>query len=176
MNNKGQITGIIAFAAIVIFLIILAPFIMKIVMTPSQKIISSLEAVDTNNVTGAATSKVVNTFTSAFDWVILAFFVLNVVILLVTAFLVDIHPAFFVIYLIAVFFLIMFAPTFISFGEKLYDSSQFTTLPNGENLTSYLPITNWIYDNFGLVIIVVIILSGLIMFGKYRFSRTGGQY
>jgi hypothetical protein len=175
MNKRGQITGIIAFVLIVITLIMLAPFLIKIVMTPSQKFVTAIANVDTNNVTVAATSKITGTFTGAIDWIIVAMFFINVIILLVTSFLVDIHPAFFVIYLIAIFFLVLFAPTFITFADTLYDNPSFTTLPNGEDLTSYLPITNWIFDNFGLVIMTVIILSGLIMFGKFKFGSSQGS-
>lgn len=174
-NKQGQITGIIAFVLIVITLLMLAPILIKIVMTPSQKFVTAISSVDSNNVSSSATSKVLNTFTGAIDWIIVAFFFINVLILLITSFLVDIHPAFFVIYLIAVFFLILFAPTFISFADTLYNNPSFTTLPNGTDLTSYLPITHWIYGNFGLVIMAIIIISGLIMFGKYRFgNRTTG--
>jgi hypothetical protein len=172
-NKKGQITGIIAFVVILITLILLAPIFMKIVITPTNKIIDSFGNIDPTNKSVEATTFIQTKFTSLFDWVLFAFFMINVILLLVSSFLVDVHPAFLVIYLIGAFVLMMFAPTFMLSADRFWNDPAFI-VEDGQNLGNYMPIMKWIFENFGLVTIGVIVLSGLIMFGKYRFGSSGG--
>jgi hypothetical protein len=183
MNNKGQVQAIIAFAVVVIILVLIAPYLVKIVVAPVSKTSQAFSTIDPTNVSSDAINYVQNKFTSMFDWVIAIFFIFNIVLLLITSFLIDVHPAFLLVYIIAVMFLVMFAPMVNDSLGKIYDNPlgdpNHPFAGSGENnIMQYVPITQFIYNNFGFILLGVIILSGLIMFGKYRLgsaSQYGGR-
>lgn len=165
MRKKGQLAiPIITFTIIVIFLLFIAPFMLKIfnsIVNPLQPILGnqSLAA-------GGAVQKISDTFTTWWDWVIMLVFILNVLIFLVSAFLIDTHPAFALVFLLAGFFNILFAPTVLDAVQKIWDSPQFSL----EN--TQLPITKFLLDHFGAVITGVMFLGGVILYGRIR---SGGR-
>ena len=110
-----------------------------------------------------------------FDWVVAAVFVFSIALLLITSFLVDIHPAFIIIYIIAAFCILSFAPSILSMMESIYDNTQFTHLTGTtQDITQYLPITRFFYENFAIILVAVFAISAIIMYGKYR-AGGGGQ-
>lgn len=171
-NKKANIAAIVSFVVVVIVLLIAAPFIIKIVIAPVDKFSDAMTTIDGSNQSVEAISYIRGKFTGMFDWVILLLFLFNVGLLLITSFLIDVHPAFLVVYIIAVAFLVMMAPTFINLADRFYNSNILDD-SSGVNPTDYLPMTSWIFQNFGIVILGIIILSGVIMFGKYRFGSSG---
>jgi hypothetical protein len=97
----------------------------------------------------------------------------------VSAFLIDINPAFVVIYIIAMFVLVLSAPFTIGIAEKVYSMSQFSS--GADNVIQYIPMTNFLMNNFGAFIVGIIVLSGIIMYAKIKFSSqspggTGSGY
>ena len=174
-NKKAQINAIIVFAAVIIILLFLAPIILKIVVAPVSKVATAFSTVDPTNQSTQQITFIQNKFTGTFDWVIAFFFMFNTIILLLSAFLVDVHPAFLVIYIIAAFFLMVFAPTVLSALGNIYESPSFSV--GNENVIQYIPITNFIYQNFGFILVGIIILSGVILFAKYKLgnSYSGGS-
>lgn len=172
MNRRGQVTSIIAFVVVIIIMLFAAPMLMKVVTVPTDRFMTALSSVDASNNSVAAVSSIKNTFTTTFDWVVIFLFMINVIILLVSAFLVDVHPAFIVIYIFGLFFLFVFAPQVIDVVKDFYDSS---TTVGSEFATEvgYLPLTKFLVDYFSVVVLAVAFLSGLIMYGKFKFS--GGK-
>lgn len=171
MNNRGQILGIISFVVIVIILIFLAPFLMRIVITPVDKVTTALQGIDTTNKSSDATSFIRAKFVGMFDWVIAFFVLFSIIILLITSFLIDVHPAFVIVYVVAGMFLFIFAPAAMTALDTIYNSAQFSVGEN--NVIQYLPITAWLKDNYIIFLLGVFVLSGLIMFGKYRLTGGG---
>lgn len=161
MNNKGQLgEGIIILLVVVFALILIAPIMLKIfnsVVTPVGDNVASISPVA--NQTATTISSKFNQF---WDILIVCAFLANILILLVSAFLVDIHPAFFIIYMITAVFSLIFAPTMYSAIDGIYDSPDFATEVG--NLT----LTKFFYDNFGVVLLSVIALSGIIMYAKFK--------
>lgn len=171
MNKKGDLQSIIMFSAVFLIIIMLAPMLLKIVVTPLNKFGDALSNVDSSKKSVDAVNYVKNKFTGLFDWIIMFFFIFNVVLLIVTAFLVDIHPAFAIIYIVGLFFLIITAPAMLGAINNIWDMAQFST--GDENVTQYLPMLNFVREHFTFIVLGIAIISGLIMFGKYRFSQTG---
>jgi len=69
-------------------------------------------------------------------------------------------------------------PYTVAVAEKIYSNPDFATAPN--NVIQYIPMTEFMLNNFGTIIVGVIILSGIIMFAKVKYfssqSGTGGTY
>lgn len=165
MNKKAQGgDGIVLFFVVVVGIILLAPIVLKItgaVITPFGDSVAAVSP--TANQTGVY---IRDKFTNMWDYVIVFAFAANVLILLVTSFMVDIHPAFLVIYIIAAVFTLLFAPTVYSTLDAIYS-------PTGQFATEagQLPITSFIYDYFGVVLLAVIALSAIILYAKFKYGR-----
>ena len=108
-NKKGQLDNpIIAFAVIIIGLLILAPVVLKIMRSVQEPVSASF-----GNLTGkggetaqANFNAVIVTGINFWDKVVVAAFIFAVLLLLVSAFLVDAHPFFIVLYIFLNFMLL----------------------------------------------------------------------
>ena len=164
-NKKAQMEfSIITFIAVIVMLIILAPFMMKIFnsfLTPFGNAVGNQTAVAGENV--AHIQSVVVGF---WDFVIIMAFLINVILLLITAFLVDTHPVFLIMYIMFGFFTFIFAPELSTVLDKIYDSPQFAT-----ELTN-LAMVDFLREYLMLVILGIYFITGIIIYSKFRW---GGQ-
>ena len=160
-KRKGQ-SDIIFFLVAVIALFILAPVMLKIVNTSLDGFSDAI-----NNTSSTAADNVDfihNTFVSFWDVLIALAFFVNIILLFVFSFMVDSHPIFAVFYFISSIVTLMFSHTVIEPVQKIFGLSSFST----EVLQ--LPITDFILTNFDMLLLGIIILTGIIMYGKFRSS------
>lgn len=166
MNKKGQLgNGIIAFIVIIFVIILLAPFMLKIVNNTAKPFSNALQTVDPlANQTG---THIVTKFTTMWDYVIMAAFAANILVLLVSVFLIDVHPAFLIIYILTAAFSLIFAPSMYNVLDEIYD-------PAGAfaDEVASIPMTSFIYDHFGVLLLSVLVLSGIIMYAKFKSMRS----
>lgn len=172
MKSKGQIGGVALFIMIVAMLIIIAPILLKVGTTILSTTSNQLATIDTSNVSSNNVDFVKNKITGTFDWVIMLLVIINMLVLLISAFLIDINPAFLVIYIIGAFILVITLPYTMAVAENIYGSSQFSVGAN--NVIQYIPMTEFLLNNFGTVIVGVLMLSGIIMYAKFRYRSQGG--
>lgn len=163
--TKGQ-SDITAFIVVVIALLILAPIMLKIVNTSLGAFSTSLN--NTSELAADNVSFIHGTFTSFWDWLIAIAFLVNIILLLVFSFMIDTHPIFALFYFISAIIVMMFSHTFVAPIEQIFGMSEFST----EVLQ--LPITGFIVNQFDIIILGIIILTGVIMYGKWR-SNAGFQ-
>lgn len=165
MNRKGQLAiPIITLAIIFIAFLFIAPFVMKIfnsVMEPLQPVLGNQ-----SSEAGLAVAAIDNTFGTWWDYAIVFGFLTNIILFLVSAFLVDTHPAFAAVFLLAGFFTVIFAPSAVEGVEKIWDSPDFTEENND------LPITRFFLDYYGAILTGVMVLGGIILYARIR---TGGR-
>jgi len=172
LNNKGQLSGVAFFIMLVIIMIIVAPIILKVGFTILDTTSTQLSTIDSTNVSSDNVNFVKNKIVGTFDWTIMVLVVINMLVLLVTAFLIDIHPAFLVIYIIGAFAMVITLPYTMSIAEKIYGSTQFSV--GADNVVQYIPMTEFMLNNFGTIMVGILILSGIIMYAKFRSSSGGG--
>lgn len=177
-TKKGQALSIIFFFIIVLSVFIVAVLIMSLVNTVLDPFRTQISTI--SNQSGQAVGQVQTSFNSVWDWCVVVLFIFNVVILLFSSFMVDIHPAFLIIYIIAVMFLMMFGSTILGSLDAIYNPSGVFGTGNvtaGGNAISNMPVTSWILNNFTLVMLGIIIISGVIMYSKFKLnSNSGGNY
>lgn len=185
MNNRGQIISAIFVIGTIVTLLLIAPILVKMVIVPSNKFSTALSTIDPTNVSSDAVNYTINSFTTWFDWIVFFFILFSVIMLLFTSFLVDVHPAFFFIYFIAMIGIMIFAPLTLNMLDRMYDCTAYSSVSTCSSIggwtteVAYLPITHFIYNNFGVFILSVMILSGIIMYGKFRWGssqNTGSGY
>lgn len=167
MNNKAQALSIIIFVGIALTIVLTALFTLYIVNTPLEKLSDSLNATSPE-----ASNRIdfVNTrFTQWWDNVVMLILLLNVLLLFISAFLVDVHPAFLVIYIGAIFFLFLFAPTVVNSIQEIWNKPTFVSTVNN------MPMLEFILNNFMVVLLGIVILSGIFMYSKIKlFGSSEG--
>lgn len=176
MNNKGQLGGIVFFSAMVIVIILIAPIILKVATTMLDRTASQLAIIQPSNQSSTQVTFVKNQITGTFDWFIIALVFVNMLVLFVSAFLIDVHPAFLILYIVGAFMLVLTMPYTLASAEKIYSMAQFSQ--GSDNVIQYIPLTEFLFNNFGVFIVGIIFLSGIIMYAKIRFSggSSGGSY
>ena len=172
MNNKGQIASVIFFIFIVAMLIFTVPLILRVGVTILEKTTAQLGVVDSTNVSAVQVHAVQQKLTGTMDWFVMGLIFVNFLVLLISAFLVDVNPAFVIIYIIAMFVFILVAPYAIVSAEKVYSMSQFT---GASGVVQYIPMSEFLMNNFGVFIVGVIVLTGIIMYAKIKFFSSGTQ-
>lgn len=164
MNKKGTLDyPIITVIFILIALLFLAPIMLKIVTEVTTPFANSLNNVSAGS--GDVVTSISNTFVTFWDKVIMIAFLINLVLLILSAFLIRTHPFFIVLYIALSIFTMIFAPTIIDVVDKLYDSAQFV----GE--TASLPMLDFLRNYFGIVILGIMIITGIIIYARFK----GGQ-
>jgi hypothetical protein len=178
MNKKGQALSIVFFFIIILSVFILGVLLMSMVNTILDPFREQISLV--SNESATTVGVIQNKFNSVWDWTIVILFLFNVVILMFSSFMVDIHPAFLVIYIIALMFLFMFGSTILGSLDALYNPTGVFGSGNvtaGGNAYANMPLTFWMLNNFTYVILGIAILSGIIMYAKFKFGNsTGGNY
>jgi len=173
MNRRGQLGGIVFFVAMVIVLILIVPIFLKVATSILGTTATQLSQVQGNNQSSDQVTYVKNQITGTFDWFVMALVFINMLVLFISAFLVDIHPAFLILYIIGAFVLVITMPYALSSAEKVYSMSTFSS--GSDNVIQYIPMTEFLFNNFGVFIVGVIFLTGIIMYAKIRFSSATGS-
>jgi uncharacterized membrane protein YfcA len=164
-NKKGQALSIIYFFAIMIAVFIVS-FVMMImvdrIVTPFQ---SGVGNVSSN--AGSVVSHIKSSFVTWWDWAIMILLFANIIVIFMSAFFIDIHPSFFLIYIFACLFLVIFGYTMLSSLQEIQDKLE-SQLTSGTWL-SIMPMTNWVVNNFNIVMLGIIVLSGIVMYAKFKY-------
>lgn len=167
MNNRGQLfTGFIVFAAIVIGLLVLSPFLLKIWNTAIPAFGAAVG--NQSAEAGAAVGYVQQTTIGWWDSVVLFLFLILLILLIVSSFLIDVHPFFTVFYIIVGILFFAFAPAVSPVLYQIYENPNFATE------VSQIPALEFIVLNFWQVMLGIYIFTGLIIFVKVRYFPSGG--
>jgi len=159
MNLRGQ-TDVVAFIAVVVGLLILAPIMLKIVNESLNGFEAGINATSTQAATEVGA--IHDTFIDFWDYLIGIAFLVNIIMLFVFAFMVDSHPIFSLFYLISAIITLMFAHYIVVPIQTIFGMDTFSA----EVLK--LPITSFIVLRFDLLLLGIIMVTGAIMYGKFR--------
>ena len=99
---------------------------------------------------------------------------MNMILLFISAFLIDIHPAFVVVYIITVILMFVFGNYALYMLDNIWNAI-------GTSVeTAQTPIEQFLINNFTIIMLGVVILSGIIMYAKFklfpRLGAGGGYY
>ena len=161
MNRKAQV-GIVSFVGVVIALLFLAPIFLNVVTTTTGEFADAINSTDAN--AAAAVDSITNTYTGLWDWVLILVFGLNILLLLISAFFIDTHPAFMLVFIMIAFFTMAFAPNILDATDKIYNSAHYAG-----DVAAYLPFMDFLRSNFGAIILGIFVLTGIIMYAKFKY-------
>lgn len=159
---------IITFAIIVIGLIVIAPIVLKFVNSTLTPFSSSLGNMSTagGDIASANVSYVLGVFVNFWDGVIIFAFLFATILLFISAFLIDSHPFFMILYILMLFLTIVFAPEILQALDNIYEANAFATE------VALIPFIDFIRLNFGIILTVIGVLTMIIIYARLRyFSR-----
>jgi len=172
MNKKAQLDNpLILFAVVVIGLLLIAPIGLKIMRSIQAPISSSFGNITDKGgeVAQENFNAVIVTGINFWDKVVVAFFAFAVLLLLVSAFLVDAHPFWIVLYILMGMFLVLFAPNIIEAVDHIYDSATFA------QETAMLSFMDTIRTHYAEFLVGMMVLTGIIIYGKIALFSGGGR-
>lgn len=164
MNDRKAQMDVLVFAVVFMGLIIVAPIIFNIFFTVMDEVGTQFNEI--SNKSGSAVAHVKNVYTGFFDFVVVSIFAFNVLLLLVSAFLVAVNPAF------AVFFVLLSAFTMIFVPELLVAAEGIWGAPIISDTTVYMPVTQFLFEHYGLIMVMIIIITGIITYAKLRAYQS----
>lgn len=166
IGKKAQIDmPIVTFAIIVIALLFLGPIMLKVVRTTITPFGDALNntAVGGGELASGNVLYILGVFVNFWDAVIVFAFVVAVLMLFVSAIFIDTNPFFIVLYILVLLLVVLFAPNVLDAVNKIYDSADFA------QEVALLPLLDFIRLNFGLILVVIGIVTMIIMYAKIRF-------
>lgn len=174
INRKAQVEFSPAIViAIIIGLIILAPIMIRIIGTVTGTFFTQMNSTSPSAVAEASTA--VDKVYNFFDYLIVISMFINIIVLFISAWFIDTNPAFIILYIMFAFIFVLFLPNLLDAVDAIWVkmdtmSTQDTWGDNTLNLT----FTDWIRQNLILVSVVVIALSGIITYAKFKTTSGGG--
>lgn len=168
--KRGQIdTPIILFVAIVIGLIVMAPILLKVFNEINNAVGPALGNVTNGGATAQTNfNAVMNPLINWWDKILTIVFFIDIVLLLLSAFLIDTHPFWVILYVFMAFMLILFIPDMLQVPNTIYDSAAYATE------VAQLGFMDALRQNFVMIVLGIIILTGIIIYGKINlFPRQG---
>jgi hypothetical protein len=170
INKKAQAEGIITFFALAIAILIVSIIVLRLVneiLTPLTPIIGNYSAP-----AGTTVSEIHSSFTIWWDYVIVLLLAINIIVLFISSFMVDIHPAYVLIYIVAVLFLILMSNFMIGAVDNVWYHVGRASIEGTQT-----PLQQFIINNFQMIMLGIILLSGVLMYAKIKyFGQNGGQY
>jgi len=172
--KKGQLDiPILTFAVIVIALIIFAPIMLKVFKSIQVPLSSSLGNVSTEG--GAAFDAAITPLVTWWDKIMIFAFTISVILLLISAFFIDTHPFWVILYIIIVLFVVIFSSGIITAADNIYESSQFAGAGETNNIVNQIPFMDFLRNNFGFVLMGIVFITGIIMYGKIAWFPNNGR-
>lgn len=171
LNKKAQVEfSPIIVIAIIITLIIMAPIMLRIVGTVTGTFFTQMNttAPSAVNEASSAVDKVYNFF----DYLVIIGMFINIIMLFVSAWFIDTNPVFIILYIMFAFILFLFIPNLMdavdTVWSKMEDASTHDTWGSSDlNLT----FTDFIRRNMIMFSLVIIMLTGVIMYAKFKMTR-----
>lgn len=168
MRKKAQAEiPMISAVVLIIILLIMTPIMFKVFNSVVGGFKTSMAP--GNPLVNETITTMTSQYNNFFDFLMIMAIVILIAVLFLTAYFIYTHPIFLVFYIIIVFVMIMLLPNFQDLLTNIYTSP---ALAGGGNetysLETHAPYTSFIVNNFAIFMIAMIIISGIIAYGKAR--------
>lgn len=167
LNKNAQMDfPIITFIIVVVMLLLVGPIVLKVVtgtLTPFATALNN--TVPGGELAGQNVTHVKDVFVNFWDGILVIAFLIVILMLFMSAFLIDASPFFMILYIIMFFLTIVFAPAIMGIVDGIYDNAVYV------NEVAQLGFLDFIRLNFGVIITVIGVLSMIIIYAKLRFNK-----
>jgi hypothetical protein len=172
VNKKAQVEFSPAIViALIIGLIIFTPIMIKIIGTTTGTFFSQMNdtAPDAVRQADGAVDKVYNFF----DYLIIIAIFINIIVLFISAWFIDTSPVFIILYIMFAFIFVLFLPNLLDATDRVWERMETVDDPWREG-SMPLTYTDWIRQNLIMTSVVIIALSGIITYAKFKITSGGG--
>lgn len=167
--KKGQLDfPLITLAVIIILMIMLGPIVLKVLNQFRETLTPTFGNMTYGAPASQASDKILGTAVNFMDGIMVFMFFTFVIVLLVSSMFIDTNPIFIFLYIIMAFLLVITAPNIADAMGNIYDSANFNTE------VTQLQSLSFIQQHYGSILVGLIILSGIVMYGKIAFFKSGG--
>jgi len=108
---------------------------------------------------------ILGVYVNFWDSIIIIAFVIAIILMFISAYLIDASPFFIILYIILFIFTILFAPTILEVVNKIYEANAYA------QEVALIPFLDFIRLNFGVILTVLGLLSMVIIYAKLRFGQ-----
>lgn len=173
-NKRGQVEFSPAIViGLIIGLIILAPIMIRIIGTVTGTFFTQMNETAPSAVSQA--SDAVDKVYNFFDYLIIIALFINVIVLFISAWFIDTNPVFIILYIMFAFIFVLFLPNLMDAVDAVWGKmDDMSSLDTWEGNTMNLTFTDWIRQNLIMVSVVVIVISGIITYAKFKLNSGGG--
>ena len=161
-SKKAQF-DIMTLGIILIFIFIIAPIAFKMTTSVTSKFASAINPMSNKSATMVA--QIENKFTSWWDTVIIIAIVGNIILLIISAFLIFVHPAFILVFILMGMLTMIFIPQLLTAPNAIWSNEGIS------DVTTHLPMTQFFMDHLGVILLAVIIITGIVLYSKLQQSR-----
>jgi hypothetical protein len=160
---------IIYFVGIVVGLLIFAPIMLKVFLSIQTPISNGVVNLTGGTEAAAGWNAVMTPLTTMWDKVILFAFITTTLLLFVSAFFIDTHPVWIVLYIFSNFILVLFLPGLLGITDTFYESANFATEQG------MLPFTDSLRTHATAWILGIMVVGGILIYGKFAFIGNSGS-
>jgi len=157
--------------AVIIGLIIFAPIMIKIIGTTTGTFFTQMNTSAPTAV--AEASGAVDKVYNFFDYLIVIAIFINIIVLFISAWFIDTNPVFIILYIMFAFIFVLFLPNLLDATDRIWDRMELVEDPWRDGSMN-LTFTDWIRQNLIMTSVVVIALSGIITYAKFKMTSGGG--
>jgi len=172
LNKKAQVEfSPVIVIALIIGLIIFAPIMLRIIGVTTGTFFTQMN--QSAPVAVAEANTAVNKVYNFFDYLIVIAIMINVIMLFVSAWFIDTNPIFIVLYIMFAFIFVLFLPNLMDATDSIW--SRMNSVDDDWHTGSMpLTFTSWIRENLMLFSVVIIALSGVVTYAKFKLTSGGG--
>ena len=165
MKSKKAITDVFVFALILIIILFITPILLKVVHSVLTPFVNSTAIPEAAR---NASSYAISTTDNFFDYAAVVLIFAMLIMLFVSSYFVDVYPFFFILYIIAAIILFIMIIPINAINDKIFNSVTFA------EETSKLPLTSFIYSHYFYIVLIAVIISAIILFGKMQRPSQAG--
>lgn len=172
-RKKAQAEFSAAIAIVIIIgLVILAPIMVRVIGVTTGTFFKQMNETAPTAVSEANTA--VDKVYNFFDYLIVIAILINVIILFISAWFIDVNPVFIILYILFAFIFVIILPSVLDAVDTIWskmDSAGSNDPWRADSTTTVLKFTNWIRQNLMLFSLIVITLSGIITYAKFKLVQ-----
>lgn len=174
VNKKAQVEFSPAIViAVIIGLVVFAPIMIRIIGVTTGTFFTQMNESAPSAVKEASTA--VDKVYNFFDYLIIIGLFINIIMLFVSAWFIDTNPVFIILYIMFAFIFVLFIPNLMDAVDSVWDKMEdMDSLDTWEGNSMNLTFTDWVRQNMIMLSVVIISLSGIITYAKFKMNSGGG--
>lgn len=155
-NKKADIGDIFLYVGVFFVIAIILIIVAKVGINISRNLSPQLS----DSPLGNYSLQKLELMPKIFNYVMLTIFIAMIIGLIASVLTLDVHPLYFIAFIIAGFFILMIAVIFSNVYENVRDSATLT------EVTDQFTVVNHIFSYFPLYCFIILLLTGIILYSK----------